>query len=146
TMSVAVLPLRRPFDSDRLLLALCLGVPLVALTIFFFYPLIIVVIRSGTQPDGHIGLENSARVLASRGFWTATGHSLTMSLATTFLALLLGLVVASAVHRCRVPGRALLIAVVSLPLLAPSLVQGLGLIFLLGRNGILTKATGLDIN
>jgi iron(III) transport system permease protein len=39
----------------------------------------------------------------------------------------------------------LLIGAVSLPLLAPSLVQGLGLIFLLGRNGIVTKASGLDI-
>ena len=145
-MSAASPPLRRGFDSDRLLLGLCLGVPLAALTIFFLYPLIIVVIRSVTQPDGHIGLENYARVLASRGFWTATSHSLTMSLATTFVALVLGLVVACAVHRCRVPGRALLIGAVSLPLLAPSLVQGLGLIFLLGRNGILTKATGLDID
>src|SRR5205814_6553412 len=35
---------------------------------------------------------------------------------------------------------------VMLPLLMPSLVQGLGLIFLLGRNGLLTKLTGLEIN
>jgi iron(III) transport system permease protein len=39
----------------------------------------------------------------------------------------------------------LLIGLVSLPLLAPSLVQGLGLIFLLGRNGIVSRATGVEI-
>jgi iron(III) transport system permease protein len=39
----------------------------------------------------------------------------------------------------------LLIGLVSLPLLAPSLVQGLGLIFLLGRNGVVSRMTGIEI-
>jgi iron(III) transport system permease protein len=106
----------------------------------------VVFVRSVTEADGGIGLENYGRILSSPGFWKATRNSLAMSLATTALALGFGLVIACAVHRCRVPGSALLIAAVSLPLLAPSLVQGLGLIFLLGRNGIVTKALGLDLN
>jgi iron(III) transport system permease protein len=144
-MSIAAATPRRLFDADRLFLAVCLIVPLLALLLFFVYPLATVFIQSVTQPDGNVGLDNYTRILGSPGFWTATRNSLTMSIATTVTALALGLVVAYAVHRCRVPGRMLLIGAVSLPLLAPSLVQGLGLIFLLGRNGIVTKATGLDI-
>jgi iron(III) transport system permease protein len=145
-MTLAASPERRGFDADRLFLTLCLVVPLAALTIFFVYPLAMVLIRSFTAPDGSIGLENYARILASPGFWTATRNSVVMSLSTTGVALLFGVVVAYAMHRCRIPARTLLLGIISLPLLAPSLVQGLGLIFLLGRNGILTKATGLEIN
>ncbi|WP_112661622.1 ABC transporter permease subunit [Microvirga flavescens] len=145
-MSSTAAPARREFDIDRIFLGLCLVVPLAALAIFFAYPLATVFLRSITQQDGNIGVANYIQILNAPSFWRATINSLVMSLATTIAALACGLVVAYAVHRCRVPGRALLIGAVSLPLLAPSLVQGLGLIFLLGRNGILTKATGLEIN
>ncbi len=144
-MSVVADMPRRRFDIDHLFRAICLIVPLVALLLFFVYPLATVFIQSVTRPDGHVGFDNYARILASAGFWAAAVNSLTMTIATTISVLGLGLVIAYAVHRCKVPGRALIIGAVSLPLLAPSLVQGLGLIFLLGRNGVVAKATGLDI-
>ena len=145
-MTGAAISARRGVDLDRVFLALCLVIPLAALLLFFAYPLATVILRSFTESDGGLGLGNYARILNAPSFWRATFNSLVMSISTTILALVLGLVVACAVHRCRVPGRALLVGAVSLPLLAPSLVQGLGLIFLLGRNGIVTKFTGLDIN
>lgn len=145
-MSATAAPARRELDIDKLFLGFCLVVPLAALTIFFAYPLLTVVIRSLTEADGGIGLGNYIRILNAPSFWRATFNSLVMSFSTTAAVLGCGLIVAYAVHRCKVPGRALLLGAVSLPLLAPSLVQGLGLIFLLGRNGIVTKTTGLDIN
>jgi iron(III) transport system permease protein len=144
-MSVVNAPPRRRIDVDRLFHAVCLIVPLLALVLFFLYPLATVAVQSITHPDGQIGFDNYVRILGTPGFWTAAINSLTMSIAATIAALVLGLVVACAVHRCRVPGRLLLIGVVSLPLLAPSLVQGLGLIFLLGRNGVVNRMTGLEI-
>ncbi|NIX76040.1 ABC transporter permease subunit [Microvirga terricola] len=145
-MSATAAPAWRELDIDKLFLGFCLFVPLTALTIFFAYPLLTVVTRSLTEADGGIGIGNYIRILNAPSFWRATVNSLVMSLSTTAAVLMCGLVVAYAVHRCKVPGRALLLGAVSLPLLAPSLVQGLGLIFLLGRNGIVTKTTGLDIN
>lgn len=133
-------------DRDGLFVAICLAVPLLCLAVFFLYPLSMVALRSITQPDGSIGLGNFAVILSSLNFWRATWHSLAMSGTTTALVLVLGLVVAFALHRSRIPGSALVMAAVSLPLLMPSLVQGLGLIFLLGRNGLLTKASGIEIN
>lgn len=149
-MSLAAAPLsRRPSrvrDTDRLFNAFCLLVPVAALTIFFIYPLVTVALRSITEPGGGIGLGNFAVILQSSSFWRATAHSLIMSGTTTALVLMLGLTVAFALHRCRIAGSALVLAAVSLPLLMPSLIQGLGLIFLLGRNGLLTKLTGIEIN
>jgi iron(III) transport system permease protein len=144
-MTIA-LPRRRAVDADRVLLAVCLGVPLAALTLFFLYPLATIVLRSLAEADGRFGLGNYARILGAPSFWRAAAHSLVMSGAVTALALVLGLVVAFALVRCKIPGRALIAGAVALPLIAPSLVQGLGLIFLLGRNGLVAKATGGEID
>jgi iron(III) transport system permease protein len=129
-------------DADRLFLAVCLLVPLAALALFFLYPLATIVLRSVIEPDGGLGLGNYARILGAQSFWRAAGHSLVMSGAVTALAVLFGLLVAFALTRCKIPGRALIAGAVALPLIAPSLVQGLGLIFLLGRNGLVSRTFG----
>jgi iron(III) transport system permease protein len=139
---VMTLALPWRIDADRLFLAVCLLVPLAALVLFFLYPLAIIALRSVIEPDGGFGLGNYARILGARSFWRAAGHSLVMSGAVTALAVLLGLLVAFALTRCKIPGRALIAGAVALPLIAPSLVQGLGLIFLLGRNGLVSRAFG----
>lgn len=136
----------RARDTDRLFLILCLVVPLSALILFFVYPLATVVVHSVTEPDGRIGFGNYATVISQPNFWRATANSMVMSLATTAVSLILGLIIAFATQRCRIAGRSLVLAAVALPLLAPSLVQGLGLIFLLGRNGLITKALGVEFN
>ncbi len=140
-------PLKRSFDLDHLFIALSLGIPLAGLLLFFIYPLAIVFLRSITEADGGLGVANYAEILASRGFWRATWHSLEMGLATTVLSILFGFIIAHALHRCAFRGKWLLRAAIVLPLLAPSLVQGLGIIFLLGRNGLVNKwfDLGLDI-
>ncbi len=145
--SASCSPLKRSFDLDHLFIALSLGIPLAGLLLFFIYPLAIVFLRSITEADGGLGVANYAEILASRGFWRATWHSLEMGLATTVLSILFGFIIAHALHRCAFRGRWLLRAAIVLPLLAPSLVQGLGIIFLLGRNGLVNKwfDLGLDI-
>lgn len=138
---------RKTFDMDRLVIAVSLGVPVIGLLLFFVYPLSIVFLRSITEADGGLGLGNYVDILSSKGFWRATGHSLEMGLSTTVLSIGLGFVIAHALHRCAFRGKVIVRAAISLPLLAPSLVQGLGLIFLLGRNGLMNKwfDLGLDI-
>jgi len=133
-------------DTDRVFAAICLLIPTAALVLFFVYPLATVALRSITEPNGAFGLGNFAVILRSPNFWRAAIHSLVVSSATTAVVLILGLAVAFAVHRCRIVGSPIVMMAVMLPLLMPSLVQGLGLIFLLGRNGLLTKLTGLEIN
>lgn len=137
----------RRFDVDRAFVMISLTIPVIGLLLFFVYPLAIVFLRSITEADGGLGLGNYAHVLGSKGFWRATGHSLHMGLATTAISIGLGFIIAHALHRCEFRGKILIRAAIALPLLAPSLVQGLGLIFLLGRNGLVNKwfDLGLDI-
>ncbi len=144
----AVVPVarRRGWDGDRLLIAACVVVPVLGLLAFFVYPLSQVFLRSITEADGGYGIGNYLEILSSKGFWRATGHSLEMGLSTTAISLLLGFVIAHGTHRCSFRGKTLIRAAIVLPLLAPSLVQGLGLIFLLGRNGLINNWFGLELD
>lgn len=137
-------PARRQLDADRLLTLVCVGLPLIGLVLFFLYPMVIVFLRSLTVDDGY-GLANYTRVLGSTGFWRATEHSLIMGAATTVLSVFLGFIIAHGLYRCAFRGKWLIRGVIVLPLLAPSLVQALGLIFLLGRNGVISRALGVEI-
>lgn len=144
TAGTMVQTARKGVDADRLLTVVCVGLPLLGLVLFFLYPMVIVFLRSITVEDGY-GLANYTEVLGSKGFWRATGNSLVMGGATTALSVLLGFVIAQGLYRCAFPGKWVIRAVIVLPLLAPSLVQALGLIFLLGRNGIVSRALGVEI-
>ncbi|MAY87551.1 MAG: ABC transporter permease [Pseudooceanicola sp.] len=143
-MTTAASTPRRHFDADRLLTLACVGLPLLGLILFFAYPMAIVFLRSITVGDSY-GIENYTTVLGSSGFWRATRHSLVMGGATTALSVFLGFIIAHALYRCAFRGKWLIRAIIVLPLLAPSLVQALGLIFLLGRNGVISRALGVEI-
>lgn len=136
---------RRFFDGDKFFQAVCIGLPLLGLVLFFAYPMVIVFLRSITESDGGYGLGNYFEVLGTRGFWRATHHSLVMSLSTTVIAVVGGFIIAMALYRCQMRGKWLIRGAILLPLLAPSLVQGLGLIFLLGRNGLISRMLGIEI-
>lgn len=145
--SVITLPLyNKRFDADRVFAMISLSIPVIGLLLFFVYPLTIVFLRSVTEADGGMGLGNYAHVLGSKGFWRATGHSLHMGVVTTAISIGLGFVIAHALHRCEFRGKMLIRAAIALPLLAPSLVQGLGLIFILGRNGLLNRWFELELD
>jgi len=134
-------------DRDRMLLLACIGIPALALVVFFLFPLFTVFMRSITETDGGYGLGNYINILSSKGFWRATGHSLEMGISTTVISVVCGFIIAHGLHRCSFRGKSIIRGAIVLPLLAPSLVQGLGLIFLLGRNGVLNKwlDLGLDV-
>ncbi|MGB8622038.1 MAG: ABC transporter permease subunit [Paracoccaceae bacterium] len=134
------------FDGDRFLTWICVGLPTTGLLLFFVYPMVIVFVKSITDLDGVYTLQNYSDVLQSGGFWRATRHSMVMGFSTTAISVLLGFVIAHGLHRCAFRGKRLIRAAIVLPLLAPSLVQALGLIFLLGRNGVVNRFFGLEMD
>lgn len=131
---------------DRLLLAVSLIVPVVGLAVFFLYPLGLIAWRSVTLADGSVGMANYGAILTSPGILQATVNSLWISGLTTVVCLILGFAIAYALQRTRMGGKGFVRGAIALPLLAPSLVQGLGLLFLLGRNGLVHMGTGWDID
>lgn len=129
----------------RLLYATAFIVPMIGLAVFFLYPLGLIVQRSFRQRDGSLGLGNYADVLAMGHIGRVLGNSLVMSGLTTLICVVLGFAIAYALQRTRLPFQWLISVALILPLLAPSLVQALGLIFLFGRNGIVNQFTGWNL-
>ena len=80
-----------------------------------------------------------AHTLSDSGGWVALRLSLVVSLAATVLAALFGMPLAWLLARGAFPGRALLRAVVILPLVLPPVVGGIGLLAALGRGGIVGR-------
>jgi molybdate transport system permease protein len=74
--------------------------------------------------------------LSGAGASTALRLSLEVSLAATALSLLFGVPLAWVLARAEFPGRSVLRAVVILPLVLPPVVGGVGLLFALGRSGV----------
>lgn len=133
-----------PFE-ERLFQRVVLLVPLAGLALFFLYPLAIVIWRSLLQRDGAVGFGNYREILALDHLWRVVWNSMVMSGLTALICVSLGLVIAYAMSRSRIPLRWLVSLALILPLLAPSLVQALGLIFMFGRNGLLNYLTGMQM-
>ncbi|WP_232831426.1 ABC transporter permease subunit [Pseudogemmobacter bohemicus] len=131
--------------GERLFQHVVLLVPLAGLALFFLYPLAIVVWRSFQQRDGAVGVGNYREILALDHLWGVVSNSLVMSGLTALISVSLGLVIAYALNRTKMPLRWLVSLALILPLLAPSLVQALGLIFMFGRNGLVTYLTGIEM-
>lgn len=134
------------FDGDKLLTITCVLVPLIALTLFFIYPMFTVFVRSITLDDGSLGLQNYLQTLTTKGFWRAAEHSFLMGFTTMVISVSLGFIIALGLHRCSFRGKWIIRTAIIMPLLAPSLVQALGLIFLLGRNGVINRVFGLELD
>jgi iron(III) transport system permease protein len=120
-----------------------LALPLLGLLLFFVQPLATVLWHSVTDAHGGITFANYLRLFDDPGLPRAALHSLAIGVATTACCVPLGLALAMALHRSRLPGKTLIRGVLLLPMLAPSLVLGLGLVCLLGRNGLVHRLTGL---
>jgi molybdate transport system permease protein len=99
-----------------------LGIAFVAL------PVLSLVIRADWDELG--------TTLSSSGGWVALRLSLVVSLAATAVSALLGVPIAWLLARVPFPGRAIVRAVVILPLVLPPVVGGIGLLEALGRGGI----------
>ncbi|WP_306847956.1 ABC transporter permease subunit [Luteibacter jiangsuensis] len=122
---------------------LLLAVPLLFLLVFFLHPLATVLVRSVTDAQGMPTFANYVRLFDDPGLPRAAMRSLVIGVATTLCTVSLGLCLAMALHRSRLPGKALIRTALLLPMLAPSLVLALGLVCLLGRNGLVHRLTGL---
>lgn len=130
--------------TDKWFYRICLWVPLFGLFMFFLMPMATIVWRSlVADADGSVGLGNYVELWHASGVWQALFNSLWLGFTTTVVTLLLAMVMAYTLERTVVRGRAFMSICLALPLLAPSLVLGLGLIFLLGRNGLIGQWLGI---
>lgn len=101
-------------------------------------PLYALLTKSFENRDGDfIGLGNYIAYFTNPALFSALVHSIVIGIATTAITIPLAFAYAYAVTRSRMPGRALFRGIALLPLLAPSLLPALALVYLFGNQGIL---------
>jgi len=110
-----------------------------ALLIFFIvYPLSQLLVSS-VRAEGGWTVTHFRDFFALRYYRSALDHSLYVGAMVTLLATAIGVPLAAAVARWGVPGRALLRALIVLPLVSPPFIGAYSWILLLGRSGWVTK-------
>jgi molybdate transport system permease protein len=83
--------------------------------------------------------DDLASSLSGAGASEALRLSIVVSLAATALSLVLGVPLAWVLARSRIPGRAVMRAIVVLPVVLPPVVGGIGLLAALGRGGVVGR-------
>jgi len=141
----AVQRFKASLDGDRLVaagFALLVAVPLI---VFVLLPLWNILVRSFITPEGY-GLDNYLQYFSDARFVEIVGNSLLVAATTTAITVMLAYGFAYAMYRSAMPFKPVLHLVALVPLFSPSLVQALGVLFLLGRNGLINRTFDLGID
>ena len=119
------------------------GVVLVLLLTFVVWPVLRVLSLSLVTSAG-IGVAHYAAFFSTWRLFRILLNSLLVSAISTVLTVAVALILAYAVTRTTIPGKRFVSLMSLLPLISPPFLVSLAFILLLGRNGVITRALGLD--
>ena len=108
------------------------------------YLLITVVLPIG-RLFGTIRGEDAAAVFSSAQFFPMLKNSLVTTVLATVVSVVLSFLLAFLLNRSRIRFKSVFVVLFTLPMLIPSISHGMGLVLLLGDNGIITNLLGINI-
>jgi iron(III) transport system permease protein len=126
------------FISDRYLTGLVMGFLLAVLIFFMLFP-VYDICRLSFFKEGVFTLRNYAAYFTNPRMFRSLTNSLYVSLVTTVITTVLAFFFAYGLTRTTIPGKGIFYTISTFPLIAPSIIQGLALILLFGRNGLITR-------
>ncbi|WP_295957946.1 putative 2-aminoethylphosphonate ABC transporter permease subunit [Rhodoferax sp.] len=132
---VSVAPRPHIAWSDRLAQAALLGI-LLLLAVGLVAPLLLILSQALGGEGSRGGLGNFTRYLASPALLQSLWHSVWVSVLVTLIVLPLAFTFAYAITRSCMPFKGLLRTITLLPLLAPSLLSAISLIYWFGNQGV----------
>lgn len=94
----------------------------------------------------NIRMEDIATVVSSPQFIPMLKNSSFTTTIATMISVSLALALAWCVNRSKIRYKSIFSMLFTLPMLIPSISHGMGLVILLGDNGLITNITGLNIN
>ena len=118
---------------------------LTKLAIFLFicltilYPISTVVIRSITNSDGKLTIENFVKFFTTKYYMDVLKNSMFVSTITTVFSLILGVFMAYVVTRYDIKGKKIINILVILSLMSPPFIGAYAWIMLFGRSGFVTQ-------
>ncbi len=124
--------------SDRLLTWTAMGFLLAVLIFFLLYP-VYDICKLSFYREGVLTLKNYASYFTNPRMFRSLTNSLYVSVVTMVITTVLAFFFAYGLTRTTIPGKGLFYTISTFPLIAPSIIQGLALILLFGRNGLVTR-------
>ncbi len=102
-------------------------------------PIFMLVGKSFYTQDIFVGLSNYAHYFNNPTYLTSLGNTLWVGLLVVLISVPMTYIYAYALNRSRLPAKGLLRVISLLPVLAPSLMPAISLVYLFGNQGILNK-------
>ncbi|MCW5746837.1 MAG: putative 2-aminoethylphosphonate ABC transporter permease subunit [Alphaproteobacteria bacterium] len=131
-------PLIRPrLSRDDIVMRLGIAAMVALLAVFVALPLWALLSKSFENADGaFVGLDNYIRYFSTPALSASIENSFFVAIVSTVIVLPLAFVYAYALTRARLPLRPLFQAAALVPILAPSLLPAISLIYLFGNQGV----------
>ncbi|WP_250658187.1 putative 2-aminoethylphosphonate ABC transporter permease subunit [Alkalimarinus coralli] len=127
-------------STDELVLGGAMVFGLIALFILVVLPLYSLLSKSVQNQSGEfVGLANFAHYVSTPSLANSFGNSLTMALISTVIVTSLAFGAAYAISRTRIKAKGVFKMVLVLPILAPSLLPAISLVYLFGNQGVLKE-------
>ena len=115
------------------------------LALFILFPLYRIFAYSVTDDAGHFNIAAALEVLSSSAYLKTFGNSMLLGVVTALIATFVGYIFAYALTRTAIPLKGFFKAIATIPVISPPFVLSLSMIFLFGRNGLITnKLLGID--
>lgn len=131
-------PIRRRLDRDDILMRAGIGLLIVWLLVTLILPLWWLLSKSFQNQNGEfVGLANYIQYFSTPALFASVWNSLFVALLTTAIVLPLAFVYAFALQRSCMRWKGLFQALALIPILAPSLLPAISLIYLFGNQGFL---------
>jgi iron(III) transport system permease protein len=130
-------PVRQALSREDLVMRAGLGLLVLWLVLSVVLPLWALLAKAFSGPAGEfVGLANFAAYLATPALSTSLANSLLIAAASTVICVGLALGYAWALTRTCLPAKGLFEAIAAIPILAPSLLPAIALVYLFGNQGL----------
>ena len=138
-----VKPLRLRLSRDDVIQGGGLLAMAAFLVVVMFLPIYAMLSKSVEDADGnYIGLANYVEYSGTPSLVTSAHHTITLGVVTTIIVVGLAFVYAYALTRSCMPFKGLFRAIALIPILAPSLLPAISLVYLFGNQGMIKEVLG----
>lgn len=98
------------------------------------------------KKGNYVGIKNFIEYFQNPVTGSSLTNSLTVAVTVTIITIVLALLFSYGINRSKIKGKLFLKGVALLPLFSPTMTHGIALIYLFGRQGIITRAFDLQVN
>ncbi|MCQ2437217.1 MAG: iron ABC transporter permease [Clostridia bacterium] len=115
-------------------------VVIATLLLFVAYPLIKILLFGLTTEEGTLSLQTLKEILTSHRYLSTFGRTLLLGLIVAVISTFIGYIFAYTITRTNAPCKGFLKMIATLPILSPPFILSLSIIFLFGKQGLITKS------